>query len=108
MALRFEHAFVVKTAADRVWAYLTDPYRVAPALPGAAITEKLPDGSYTGTITIKVGPVAARYRGTVRFEALDTAARTATIAAKGQDTSGRGGADMRMQSSLREKAPGET
>ena len=108
MSLRFEHSFVVKSAPDPVWAYLTDPYRVAPALPGASITEKTGEGTYAGGITIKVGPVSARYRGTVRFEAVDRGARTAVIVANGQDTSGRGGADMRMQSRLTEKAPGET
>jgi uncharacterized protein len=108
MSLRFEHAFTVKASADKVWAYLTDPYRVAPALPGAAITEKTGEGTWNGTITVKVGPVAARYKGTVRFEALDAVARTATIVARGQDLSGRGGADMKMQSSLSEKTPGET
>jgi carbon monoxide dehydrogenase subunit G len=108
MALRFEHAFTVKASPDKVWAYLTDPYRVAPALPGAAITEKTGEGTWNGTITVKVGPVAARYKGTVRFESLDAAARTATIVAKGQDLSGRGGADMKMESRLSEKTPGET
>ena len=108
MSLRFEHAFIVKSPADRVWAYLTDPYRVAPALPGAAITEKADDGSYGGTITIKVGPVSARYKGSLRFEKMDAAARSAEMVAKGQDVSGRGGADMRMQSHLVEKTPGET
>ena len=108
MALRFEHAFTVKASPDKVWAYLTDPYRVAPALPGAAITEKTGEGTWNGTITVKVGPVAARYKGTVHFEALDAAARTATIVARGQDLSGRGGADMKMESRLSEKTPGET
>jgi len=108
MGLRFEHAFVVKAPAERVWAYLTDPYRVAPALPGAAVTEKLEDGSYAGTITVKVGPVSAKYKGNVRFESLDAASRSAVMAARGQDTSGRGGADMKMQSRLVEKSPGET
>ena len=84
MALRFEHAFTVKAPPDKVWAYLTDPYRVAPALPGAAITEKTGEGTWNGTITVKVGPVAARYKGTVHFEALDAGARTAIIVA-GQD-----------------------
>ena len=108
MALRFEHAFVVEASPDQVWSYLTNPYRVAPALPGAAITEKLDDVSYGGTITVKVGPVSARYRGTLRFEKLDAAARTAEIVASGQDTSGRGGADMRMSSRIVEKAAGES
>ena len=108
MSLRFEHAFSVKASPDKVWAYLTDPYRVAPALPGAAITEKTGEGTWNGTITVKVGPVAARYKGTVRFEAMDPVARTATIVARGQDLSGRGGADMKMESRLSEKSPGQT
>jgi carbon monoxide dehydrogenase subunit G len=108
MGLRFEHAFVIKAPAAAVWAYLTDPYRVAPALPGAAITEKVDDQTYKGTITMKVGPVSARYKGTVRFEKLDAAARIADIVASGQDVSGRGGADMKMTSRLSEKAPNET
>lgn len=108
MGLRFEHAFTVKARPEKVWAYLTDPYRVAPALPGAAITEKTAEGSWNGTITVKVGPVAARYKGTVRFENMDPATRTATIVARGQDVSGRGGADMKMESRLSEKTPGET
>ncbi len=108
MGLRFENAFTVKARPEKVWAFLTDPYRVAPALPGAAITEKTGEGTWNGTITVKVGPVAAKYKGTVRFESMDPAARTATIVARGQDLSGRGGADMKMESRLSEKTPGET
>ena len=44
----------------------------------------------------------------MRFERLDPVARTAEIVASGQDVRGKGGADMRMTSSLVERAPGET
>ena len=108
MALRFEQSFTIKAPPERVWAFLTDPRRAAVALPGAAVTDQIDDKTYAGTITVKVGPVAARYRGTVRFEKLDPATWTAEIVAAGQDTSGRGGADMRMTSRLVERAPGET
>jgi len=108
MALQFEHSFVVKAPANRVWAYLTDPFRVAPALPGAAITEKLDERTYAGTITVKVGPVSARYKGKVRFETLDPATGTAEIAASGQDVTGRGGADMKMKSRIVERPGGES
>ena len=64
--------------------------------------------THAGTITVKVGPVAATYKGTMRFERLDPAARTAEIVANGQDMRGKGGADMRMTSTLIERAPGET
>jgi carbon monoxide dehydrogenase subunit G len=108
MGLRFDNVFVVKAPADRVWAYLTDPYRVAPALPGAAVSEKIDDRTFKGTITVKVGPVSARYRGTAHFESLDAAARTMEMTGSAQDVGGRGGADLKMNSRLVEKAPGET
>src|SRR5262249_56285294 len=100
------HAFVVKAPPDRFWSSLTDPYRVAPALPGASITEKVDERTWTGGITVKVGPVSAKYKGTVRFESLDPAARTAVIVARGQDTSGRGGAAMRLTSRHARKGAG--
>lgn len=106
--MQFDHQFVVKAPADKVWAYLIDPYRVAPALPGAAITEKIDDSTYAGTITVKVGPVSARYKGTAHFESLDAVARVAEVAASGQESSGRGGATMHMISRLVELAPAET
>jgi len=81
---------------------------VARCLPGATITEKVDDAHYTGTITIKVGPVTASYKGKVRFEKLDAAAGSAEIVASGQDIKGKGGADMRMRSQLSEVGPGRT
>jgi carbon monoxide dehydrogenase subunit G len=83
-----------------VWAFLTDPYRVAECLPGAAIAEQVDDRTYLGTITVKVGPVAASYRGRIVFQRLDHDSLEAELAATGQDTKGRGGAEMRMRSRL--------
>ena len=108
MGLRFDHAFVVKAPVERVWDYLIDPYRVAPALPGAAVTERVDDRTFKGTITVKVGPVSARYRGTARFDSLDTASRTMALTGSAQDVGGRGGADLKMSSRLAERGSGET
>jgi uncharacterized protein len=108
MAMEISKSFVVKAPPEAVWSFLTDPVRVARCLPGAAITGQVDDRTHAGTITVKVGPVAATYKGTMRFEQLDPAARTAEIVAAGQDVRGKGGADMRMRSSLVERAPGET
>ena len=108
MALEIRKTFLIEAPKARVWAFLTDPYRVARCLPGAAITEKVDERNYTGTITIKVGPVTASYKGKVRFESLDQAAGTADIVASGQDVKGKGGADMKMQSRLTELAPDRT
>ncbi|HEY3067624.1 MAG TPA: SRPBCC family protein [Methylomirabilota bacterium] len=96
--MRIEQKFIVDAAPDRVWALLTDPFRVARCLPGASITEKIDDKTYGGTITVKVGPIAASYRGRLTFERLDDARREAELVASGQDVRGRGGADMRLSS----------
>lgn len=108
MAIQIEKSFTIKAPPDAVWAFLTDPYRVAGCLPGAAITEKLDENSYAGTITIKVGPVTANYRGKMRFEKLDPAAREAEIAGVGQETRGKGGADMKMKSRVISLPDGST
>ena len=100
--------FVVHSSPENVWSLLTDPERVARCLPGAAITGKLDDHTWQGTMTVKVGPVSSSYKGKVSFEKLDPAAHTARIVATGQDVRGRGGADLRLTSTVLPKGPGET
>jgi uncharacterized protein len=108
MGMEISKSFVVKAPKAAVWDFLTDPYKVAKCLPGAAVTDKVDDQTYTGTMTVKVGPVTASYRGKLRFERLDEAAGEADLAASGQETRGKGGADMRMKSRVVEKGPAET
>ncbi len=108
MAFEIVKTFVVRAPADKVWTFLTDPEKVAKCLPGAAITGKLDDKTWQGTITVKVGPVSSSYKGKVSFEKLDAAARTAEIVATGQDVRGRGGADLRLSSALLQKSAAET
>ncbi len=108
MAMEISKTFVVSAPVEAAWAFLIDPAQVAACLPGAAITERVDDQTYRGTITVKVGPVAASYKGTMRFARLDASAHSAEIVASGSDTRGRGGADMVMNSRLAARSPGET
>src|SRR5207244_3723344 len=108
MAFEITKTFSIKAPPAAVWEFLTDPERVAKCLPGAAITGKLDEKTWSGTMTVKVGPVQSSYKGKVVFEKLDAAARRAEIVAQGMDVRGKGGADLRLTSSVLEKAPGET
>jgi uncharacterized protein len=108
MGMRIEKTVVVQAPAEAVWAFLTDPRRVASCLPGAAITDQIDPQTWGGTMAVKVGPVSANYRGKMKFERLDATAREADIAASGQETRGKGGADMRMSSRVIERGPAET
>ena len=108
MAMEISKTFVVNAPPEKVWSFLTDLPRVARSLPGAAIGEKLDDKTSAGTMTVKVGPVSSTYKGKVTFERLDPAARTAEIVASGQDVRGKGGADLRLTSSLKALPDGST
>ena len=108
MSLRIEKKFVVAAPADAVWAFLIDPRKVASCLPGASITGEIDEKTYAGAMNMKVGPVNAQYRGKLRFERLDAEAREAEIVATGQETRGKGGADMRMSSRVVALGPDET
>jgi uncharacterized protein len=99
--MRIEQTLALEAPPERVLGLLTDPHQVASCLPGAAITEQVDDRTWRGTITVKVGPVTTSYKGTIRFERLDPEAREAELVGQGQDTRGRGGAELRMRSRLR-------
>ena len=79
MAFEIVKTFVVRSPPDRVWSFLTDPEKVASCLPGAAITGKLDEKTWQGTMTVKVGPVSSSYKGKVAFEKLDAGSRTAEM-----------------------------
>jgi uncharacterized protein len=90
--MKLEQTFDVQAPLPQVWEALTDLERVAPCLPGAAITGHDEDGTYHGTFTVKLGPMTAAYNGTVRIEDADEASHTATLKARGTDRRGQGGA----------------
>jgi len=87
--MKLEHDFTVAAPVADAWDVLLDVARVAPCLPGAALDGG--DGTeYAGTMTIKLGPVTSRYRGTVRIEEADVRAHRAVLRAQGRDARGAG------------------
>jgi uncharacterized protein len=106
--MKIEQKSSIHAPPQRVWAALTDPHQVVSCLPGATITEKIDDRTYMGTITVKVGPVMATYKGRVCFERLAADLYEAEITGHGQEEKGRGGAEMRMVSRLHAQEGGGT
>jgi len=97
--MKLENEFRVSSPVQKVWEALLDLERVTPCLPGAALTEQAGD-HYKGTMAVKLGPVTARYSGTVRFVETDERARRAVIEAKGRDVRGQGTASATITSTL--------
>jgi carbon monoxide dehydrogenase subunit G len=100
--MKLEQTFDVQAPLEQVWAALNDLERVAPCLPGAAITSHDEDGTYHGTFTVKLGPMTAAYNGTIKIEDVDEAAHRATLKAKGTDKRGQGGANATIVNTLSE------
>jgi carbon monoxide dehydrogenase subunit G len=98
--MKIEHKGSITAPPQNVWAFLIDPYQVASCLPGATITEKVDNQTYRGTITVKVGPVMATYKGSICFERVAPDIYEAEITGRGQEEKGKGGAEMRMESRL--------
>src|SRR3954467_15165436 len=98
--MKLEQSFEVKAPIDTGWIALNDLERVAPCLPGAAITGHDDDGAYHGEFKIKLGPTTAAYRGTIKIAEADEDTHVATIVAKGTDKRGQGGASATIVNTL--------
>ena len=88
--MRIENTVEVDAPLDRVWALVNDIPRVAPCMPGAALTGVLDDKSYEGTVAVKLGPLRMSYKGKVTVDEVDEAAHSARLTASGRDTKGAG------------------
>ena len=100
MGIAIEQEFTLDASRDLVWSLLVDPPRIVACLPGATLTGKVDDRTYDGTMTVRVGPVTATYKGKVRFDRLDAAAGETELSGQGQETRGKGSAEMRMRCRL--------
>src|SRR3954447_22957718 len=105
--MQLENEFTVPASIDEAWAVLLDVERVAPCLPGAAVEPGGgDDGEYNGTMTVKIGPITARYKGTVKIQEADVAARRAIMRAQAKDARGQGTAAATITSTMEEAADG--
>jgi uncharacterized protein len=91
--MEFDNSFEVPLAPAQAWAVLMDIRRIAPCMPGAALTEVIDAQNFRGKIAVRLGPVALAFAGRVQLETIDEANRSARVTAQGSDDKGRGSAD---------------
>jgi uncharacterized protein len=97
--MKLENEFTVPAPVDRAWEVLLDVERVAPCLPGAALDGREED-AYTATMTVRIGPITARYKGTLKIEEADEDARRAVMRAHARDARGQGTAAATITSTM--------
>ncbi len=87
-AHRFDQSFTVAHPPDTVFALFGDVEAVAACLPGAMLTGQPNPDAVEGALQVRIGPIAARFRGRARIFR-DEAARTGRILGAGSDAGGR-------------------
>ena len=98
-AVEIVNSFVVRAPIDVAWATLTDLPRIAPCLPGATLSGV--DGDvYKGHVTVKVGPIVAKFGGQATFLERDDAGRRAVLKGEGRDSGGKGNASATITAQL--------
>ena len=96
--MELTHDFTVPAPIDETWATFMDLRRVGRCFPGAVVPDAGDDG-FSGTVKVKLGPIALQYAGSGSFLERDDAAHRAVIEAKGKDKRGNGtaGATVTVQ-----------
>jgi len=103
MEVKLDKRYPLEVSAEQAWVVLSDIRATASCMPGAQITEQIDDTHYKGTVKSKVGPAVMTFGGDVEVLAIDAAARSLQLLAKGADKSG-SSATMNLTASLE---PGE-
>src|SRR3712207_3719440 len=106
--MKINNEFTVSVPIEQAWDVMLDLQKIAPCLPGAAIQEEKGDGEYDGTMKVKIGPITANYKGTVKVEEADEENHRAVLQATGRDARGQGTASATIVSTLQEEGGDST
>ena len=69
--MEIKGAYKIAAPREQVWAALNDPEILKKCLPGCEKLERDGDNAFNATIKAKVGPVSAKFSGSVTLEDLD-------------------------------------
>jgi carbon monoxide dehydrogenase subunit G len=104
--MKFENEFEVEAPVDEVYNALLDLERIAPAMPGAQVTDTVSDDAYKVAIKVKLGPMTMNYKGDVTIAEKDPDAHEATMHVKVREARGQGNATADVKVNLHEQDGG--
>ncbi|WP_427170978.1 SRPBCC family protein [Arthrobacter sp. 92] len=87
--MELKHRFVVPTSLEDTWHSFNQLEDIAPCFPGATLTS-VNGEQFTGTVKVKLGPIAMIYTGTGEFLERNQETHTVVISATGKDKRGNG------------------
>ena len=101
--MKIQNSSEVPVGVPDAWKLLIDVENVVNCRPGATINEVVDGSTYKGTFSVRLGPIALKFRGTARLAELDEQSFTVRVKCKAVDTKGRGGANPDMFFELQPK-----
>ncbi|MDX6374405.1 MAG: uncharacterized protein QOD98_3393 [Nocardioidaceae bacterium] len=101
------HQFSVPTPVEETWAHFQDIASVAECFPGAQVASADED-SFSGSVKVKLGPIALVYNGSGTFVEKDDAAHRFVVDAKGKDKRGNGTAGAKVTLTMASSPSGGT
>ncbi len=100
--MQIKQSITVNSPREEVWALFQDIPTIAGCMPGAELTRDNGDGSYAGSVSIKLGPFKAAFEGEVRHQP-DPAHFSGTAEGRGIDKKGGSRSRMTMNYALADR-----
>lgn len=107
MQVTLDKTYPIKAPLQACWGVLSDIAELSTCMPGAAITEKIDEKNYKGSVKVKVGPATAAFAGDIEVISVDEINRTLVMMGKGADKGG-SSASMHLTATLVSNPDGTT
>jgi len=107
MQVTLDKTYPIKAPLQACWGVLSDIAELSTCMPGAAITEKIDEKNYKGSVKVKVGPATAAFAGDIEVISVDEINRTLVMMGKGADKGG-SSASMHLTATLVSNPDGST
>jgi carbon monoxide dehydrogenase subunit G len=95
-----DHRITVPAPPERVWAFMMDIPSVSRCVPGLGDVARVDDETYSGVMSVRVGPIAVRLDGRVSLAERDETAHQARMDLQAADKRINGAVNARMRMQL--------
>ena len=103
--MEFNYTYKVSAPPDALWAFVTDIPSVGACIPGASDVGES-DGAYTGTVKVRVGPVALGLAGRMSVDSRDDAAMRVSMTGEGADRKVPGNVRVKIEMAVEDAGGG--
>ena len=103
--MEFNYTYKVSAPPEALWAFVTDIPSVGACIPGASDIEES-EGAYTGTVKVRVGPVALGLAGKLSVDSRDDAAMRVAMTGEGADRKVPGNVRVKIEMAVEDAGGG--